>query len=337
MLFFVRTGMASCLGSLPPPSSLVSLAVSTGVTGPTLPGSIPSVSGHPIPSSQSRYSSGWTPSDHTSVMSPLSRPGLILSPASDPVPHSLVQRIQAGQFIDMRELLTDNIALLNQLSTLQPTIPLPTTAMNHTRLREIPFLASWLYCFMAYVAVRTSDPLTRDMLAYARLITRESLRHGNNGWLEYDRVFRRQISINPLLPWNTLEPSLQASTMLGQRSTTGTFCSLCRECDHTASRCALAPLQQPLQQQLSTNPPPSMSWNSRPPKRAETLLHICVAWNKNTCKRQNCTYRHICATCHLHHKARDCADTPADSEYKYVPTAAPSAPTRPSFGNSSIR
>ncbi len=116
VLFFVfREQQISCYSLFAQVRQLVLAAyhrlqlwyVSTGVTGPTLPGSIPSVIGHPIPSSQSRYSSGWTPLDHTSVMSPLSRPGLILSPASDPVPHSLVQRIQAGQFIDMRELLTD--------------------------------------------------------------------------------------------------------------------------------------------------------------------------------------------------------------------------------------
>ena len=49
-----------------------------------------------------------------------------------------------------------------------------------------------------------------------------SLRHGNNGWLEYDRVFRRQLAINLLLAWNTIEPGL-----LGQGPSAGVFCSLC--------------------------------------------------------------------------------------------------------------
>ena len=54
-------------------------------------------------------------------------------------------------------------------------------------------------------------------------------------------------SINPLLSWNTLEQSLQSATIFDQRNIGGTLCSLCQECDHTSSQCALAPLQQQLQ------------------------------------------------------------------------------------------
>ena len=47
-----------------------------------------------------------------------SQPGLVLSPASDPFPRNLVQRVQAGLFVEMRDLLADNIALLSQLLSL---------------------------------------------------------------------------------------------------------------------------------------------------------------------------------------------------------------------------
>ena len=253
--------------------------------------------------------------------------GLILSPAADPIPQNLVQRIQSGQFVEMRDLLADNIALLNQLSSLQGTVPLPHTLVSRTRLREVPSLVSWLYCFTAYVAVRTTDPATRDMLAYSRLLIREALRHGGAGWLEYDRVFRRQVAINPTIPWNTIQPGLQAATIFGQSSAAGVFCSLCSECDHTASQCALATVQQqlvstPITQQASARPPVG----SRPSKRPETLLHICVNWNKGACRRPLCTFRHICATCQLVHRARDCPDTPKDSEYKQVPATQSTHP-----------
>lgn len=233
-----------------------------------------------------------------------------MSPATDPIPYTLVQRIQSGQFVDMRDLLADNVHLLNQLTSLHGATALPLATINRTRLREIPSLASWLYCFNAYVAVRTQDPLTRQMLAYSRLIIREALRHGGVGWLEYDRVFRRQLSINPTLPWKTLEPGLQAATILSQRTSSGMMCNLCRESDHTTHQCALAPLQQQLTVQSQTSPPP------RPWRRPETLLRICVAWNKGQCNRARCSYRHVCATCQRSHKARDCPDTPPDSVYK---------------------
>ena len=140
----------------------------------------------------------------------------------------------------------------------------------------------WLYCFNTYVAIWIPDELTQQMLSYSRLVLREALCHGGSEWLEYDRVFHCQMSINSMLRWSTLNSGLQAATIIVQQSSPGTFCVLCRECAHQASQCALAPLQQ----QLSTRAP-TMSQGisrapgiTRPPKRPETLLNICVSWNR---------------------------------------------------------
>ena len=224
----------------------------------------------------------------------------------------------------MRDLLADNIALLNQLSSLHNPLNLPT--INQTRLREVPSLISWVYCFNAYMAIRTTDSVTRNMLAYSRLIIREALRHGGEGWREYDRVFRRQLVVNPLLPWNTLEPGLLAATVLGQRNNTGgTYCAHCRESDHSSHQCALSSLQQ----QLTPAIPGSASQvatrtrsSARAPRRLETALNLCINWNRGLCERANCIYRHVCATCQQQHRARDCVSTPANSLYKTHPLPA---------------
>ena len=57
--------------------------------------------------------------------------------------------------MDMHDLLADNIALINQLSSLSGLVSLPQATVHQTRIREIPSLASWLYCFIAFIAVRT--------------------------------------------------------------------------------------------------------------------------------------------------------------------------------------
>ena len=307
---------------MPPASSLISLPVSTGINSTTFTtwatGSLPTTStGVGTPISALGYG-------HHPLVPPLpaSHPGLSLSPASDPIPHLLVQRIQAGQFIEMRDLLVDNIGLINQLTSLHGTVSLTPTTINRTRLREVTSLISWIYCFNAYAAVRTSDPTTRSMLAYSRLLIREALRHGGSGWMEYDRVFRRQLAINPTMPWNTLEPSLQAATILGQRNSTGMFCSICQECDHTANQCALAPLQQQVRSYIGGGP--SIPSPNRPPRRPESLARICVSWNKGRCTVSGCSYRHICAGCHRDHKARVCPELPLTSEYKQL-TQTPAA------------
>ena len=96
---------------------------------------------------------------------------------------------------------------------------------SRPRVREISSLPSWVACFLTFLAVGTSDPVTRERLAYAILIIREAMRHGGMGWLDYDRLFRQQAALDPSLEWNTVHPSLQATTILSQRheqgSTTG--------------------------------------------------------------------------------------------------------------------
>ena len=65
-------------------------------------------------------------------------------------------------------------------------------------------------------AMGTNDELTRDLITYCRLIIQEALRHGGQGWQEYDRSFHAQAAIESTLHWNGLLPDLQATTTLGQ-------------------------------------------------------------------------------------------------------------------------
>lgn len=121
------------------------------------------------------------------------------------------------------------------------------------------------------------DILTRHMLAYARLIIREALRHGGLGWMEYDRVFRGLVAIDPSMAWNSLQPGLLASTVLSQPqaiSQPRLFCIRCRESDQDTSSCVLAPIQQVTYTARST--PVGVCPNRRP----ETLQNICVNWIK---------------------------------------------------------
>ena len=260
--------------------------------------------------------------------------GVSLSPATAPFPKKLVERIQSGQFVDMRDLLTDNVSLLQQLDTLggqflTPALP----GVLKPRLREVATLPAWIYCFLAYVALRVTDPLARDMLAYARLIIREAQRHGGSGWLDYDRVFRQQAALDPTLKWTELHPGIQASTLVGRSTRQSPLCTHCREPDHTSEQCALSYLQAPRGQQPATTLPGGALTGpagGRPrPRRPETMLRICVSWNKGRCTYPGCTYLHVCATCRRDHMARDCSATPANSEYKSFPPAGiPPLPVR---------
>ena len=191
----MRGGAAGPLGVPPSPASLSSVAVSLSpITAiiPTVFAPIPSVpqpylvmssllhstsltfAASVAPQLITSLSSNSPPLFHSqaSAMHPspvvaLLHPGLILSPACDPFPQELVQRVRAGQFVEMQDLLADNISLLSQLSSLQGVGTLPVPTVHHTRLHEVPSLVSWMYCFAAYVAIRTPDQLTREILVHA--------------------------------------------------------------------------------------------------------------------------------------------------------------------------
>ena len=139
------------LGALPPPAFLTSLAVSFATTPSWVVNSSSSLVPHPsapppiisaaVPPHQHHPFSITHPSISPSLSSQ-SSPGMILSPACDPFPQTLVGRIQSGQFVDMRDLLAKSIALLNQLQSLHGPGALPPSTVNRTRLREIPSLIS---------------------------------------------------------------------------------------------------------------------------------------------------------------------------------------------------
>ncbi len=126
------------------------------------------------------------------------------------IPAKMVAKIRSGAFVDMKGLLPDNIALQLQLESLQVAKP-----ASKAKLREVKSIQTWLYCFLAYIAVATSDTRTREQLTYARLILRETLRTGGEGWAAYDRLFREHAALDKSkrMDWTSLDPGLHQATV----------------------------------------------------------------------------------------------------------------------------
>ena len=224
--------------SFPPPLMFPSVTVpSTSTMAGHCPISTPVVWGHPFPFSSLHPVS--------SLASALPTQGsLSLSLASEPIRAMLVHRIWRGQFVEMLDLMGDNIALNQHFEGVSGYFPahvLPASSRPH--LHEGISLPSWIY-FLTYLVVGTSDQSVRDRLIYALLIV-HYLQHDGRGWLDYDHLFRQQAALNPSLAWNSLHSSLVASTILGQRSGGGTFCTICQGVDHLPSQCSMAYLHQP--------------------------------------------------------------------------------------------
>lgn len=256
--------------------------------------------------------------------------GVSLSPATEPFSPKLVERIRSGQFVDMRELMTDNIALLHQMESFGTNqYPLPILPGSlRPRLREATSISSWMFAFLAYVAIRADNIAIRNMLAYARLILHESQRHGGNGWISYDKVFRQQAAIDETMAWNTIHPGIQATTLLGQAPGQGVCCTLCRESDHVTAGCALGYLQEAPAATVSNRTDAAVTSTGQRPRqsvgrRPDPGDRVCKSWNKGECTYPRCSYRHVCSTCNRRHMASDCPDIQGGSEYKNQRAANP--------------
>ena len=104
---------------------------------------------------------------------------------------SAVARIVSKKFVNMAELLAENLTPLATLKKANPLSELVTGTRR--KLRPVPDLTSWAACFAAYTIIQCSrhrDEATM-MLGYMRLILQEASAFPAERWREYDVRFLR--------------------------------------------------------------------------------------------------------------------------------------------------
>ena len=301
------------LGALPPASAIASMPTLSQVSAVGQSSSrLVSMLAGPATTSPALL----TPTGHSGAV--------VLSSTLPPISAKLAAKVSSGQFVAMKELLTDNMKLYQQLESM-PTNQHLFVGAAKPRLREVDSPLTWASCFLAYVAVCTEDTRIRNLLTYGRLVIREAQRHSGPGWLEYDKIFRQHAALSPGTLWHEINPSLHSCTVLSYRAGPSQVCGLCHEPDHAADRCALQVLQPQcglppvpqLPRLVPTSAPASASSSVGPirrPIRQETLERICVSWNRGRCSFPACKFRHICASCKQRgHRAKECH---LESNYK---------------------
>ena len=122
---------------------------------------------------------------------------IFIGAATPPVPPKLVERIKAGEFIDMAELLPDRMGTSKSFIADEST-------KQKSRRRPVSSIIEWVQCFNTYLAVmcRTCPEKVPDLLAYQMLIIEASIVYEGNAWLGYDRRFRQAAAVNPQMQWS---------------------------------------------------------------------------------------------------------------------------------------
>ena len=229
-----------------------------------------------------------------------------------PVPAKIVAKIQRGEFVDMAELLRDNLEVERRKASGTPGLG---QCGNHStkQRREVPDLHSWIQCFGVYACVMAAKypEKTQQLLAYQTVIVREARRCGGNGWQSYDAMFRQQAAFNDKTDWSTLNNTLYSVSFLFHQNGKGCLCTYCLDADHVSSECALAP-------EKPTQAAGSNSWQLKDqPKRGYRKGasghtgpgdQICYAWNDgHHCVLPYCRFKHVCSRCQSsEHKATMC-------------------------------
>ena len=253
----------------------------------------------PFPSASDLLASNHTaaPLVPTPCSNPV-QPPLVLSPSLPPVPGKLVTKIRSGFFVPLKELLGDNIALRQRLEETNggPSSQPWWVSTSHPHMRSIQSPLQWVYAMLLFIAVRCPDDATRQLVTYTRLVLHLAQKHGGTGWLDYDQTFRAQAAATPSTPWNAINPSLMASAVLSSTSS-GTFCHLCQEVDHSAPECALVALDPtaaptPGGSQRRFTPQPARRSNR--PHPYDSSVEVCRRFNRGQCP--NAALRHVCST-----------------------------------------
>ena len=300
---------------MPPPALLGSLAIrETGLGGESnsagAQGS--SLAAQQVAGSSALRSHGPDPAMEDGKCGPY-----VLGEGLPPLPARLVNRVWRGEFVDMADLLQDNLEAERRRGRDDGE---PSGRASRPTRREVPDMLSWAQCFCTYVVVvaEKQSGRVRQLLAYQATMLREASRCGGQGWRAYDAMFRQLAVAEPSTDWSRLNPSLYATTFLAQQVKGGKLCHLCMGSDHTTEECALGPLQlrmtksrpQVVEKGERQGGGVGTAAQARDLRIRQRSDQICYAWNEGRCRFPLCRYRHSCLRCRGEHPALNCAVAP---------------------------
>lgn len=92
-------------------------------------------------------------------------------------------------------------------------------------------------CFHAFIGVVAQQQPERvaDLLAYASLVIHAARKYKGDGWMQYEKNFRRYAEVHPGIRWAETNPSIW--TMAFCSAQPHPHCELCFSIDHEAWQC----------------------------------------------------------------------------------------------------
>ena len=298
------------LGSLPPASAIAgvgligSAAPPPGTTGGlvsyspaaltpimAIPGA--SLAGNPITAGAAAWLGG-SSSIHNTV---------VVVPGIPAIKKALAESILAGECIDLAELPPAKGRSKTLPSSLEGQVVLLHATDYLQAKRLIPDLATWLQCFVIYIAVVTARYPERQtsLLLYMSTMAKLSQKFKWPSWVIYDHSYRQDAAENHKTDWSKVEAGIHAQCFTGMAISTEGWCKFCHSIDHASQLCPVKPWEPAKRQMASPGGPPL--------KRANTPVPICKKYNRfgGDCSfGSSCKYLHVCSRCGGPHPVTKC-------------------------------
>ena len=233
----------------------------------------------------------------------------ILSKALPVVTPKLVKRIIKGEYVDMAELLNDNMEAEWRRALMESEIS-PYVSQHRPGCRKVPDILSWLHRFSLYAAVVCCSHPTKakQLWAYQAMMINEARRCGGRGWLLYDAAFCQQISSLEAVDFSKINQSLYSTTILAYENRRQ-CCPNCMLPDYSLEECSL----------YMGKPSPAAIWSGFPARGREdrhsrsgesskkcNRKGACYTWNDGRCTTYPCPYEYVCSKCFGDHKRSTC-------------------------------
>ena len=133
----------------------------------------------------------------------------VIGPGYSPIPHKLANKITSGQFVELADLLPDNLKV-NESETQTFLEGKLMVAPARKRTVEIQDILTWVEAFTIYCLVLcASQPSGRaDLSHYKLLVIQTAKKFPGKAWQQYDTAFRKDAAATGLRDWSKMNPDL---------------------------------------------------------------------------------------------------------------------------------
>ena len=239
----------------------------------------------PALSAPSLFDHSLVPSTSSPTLAPSVGKAFVVGPGYAPIPGKLVAKITSGAFIELADLLAENI----RVQEAEPRSYLDGKLLDapaKKRVVEINDILTWIQAFTIYQWIFSSTYPFRwqDTTQCKLLIIQTASQFPGPAWLNYDTAFRKDAAASLLADWSKMNLDLYNFHTRVSGTVTG------QSAPH------------------STSLPHTSASSNVPPKRSSDSTQHCRSWNDGVCRWSlgQCRYRHVCERCDGQHPLTNC-------------------------------